>query len=272
MAVPPVILLPVLAIIVALVIIAALWAWWSASGPADPRAARSDERPPGVPAQLPDDDPFDLSMLGPPIDPPLSADPFDFSALPPVGDAAPVGAAEPPPTVELLRVLRDRTDGALIIEMEGRRYRALGEFTDFEKQRRFVGTINSLARLAGLDQPGARQTWQTTSAPPPAVSPPPTPAEASVTRLGGAFHRKRDDEGEGEPQILSVAAQIEERLQRRLLAAPEFAHRSLHIHSTPDGGVRVEVDGLFYNGVADVPDQEARAFIQDTIHLWEEEQ
>lgn len=272
MALTPVVLLPVLAIIVALVIIAALWAWWSGSSPAKPPAQPFDEQPTtGAPPLLPDDAPLDLSMLTPSADPlPLDDDPF--AALGPISDTPLPTSVDPEPTVEILRVLRDRTNGDLIIEMEGGRYRALGDFTNFEKQRRFVGTVNSLARLAKLDQPGARQTWQTASAPAPATPPPPAPADTSMSLLGGAFHRRRDDGEEEKPQELSVAAQIEERLQQRLLGAPEFAHRSLHIHSTPDGGVRVEVDGLFYAGVSDVPDEQARAFIQDTIHLWEEEQ
>ncbi len=271
MALTPVILLPVLAIIVALVIIAALWAWWSSS-PAEPPASRVDERSAVPPALSPPDAPFDLSPLGSSDPLPLDDDPF--AALGPLSDAPPPPLAPTPePTaVEVLRVLRDRTNGDLIVQMEGSRYRALNEFTDFEKQRRFVGTVNSLARLAGLDQPGARQTWQTASAPPRTAPPPPPPSDSGTSLLGGAFQRRRDDDGEEQPEELSVAAQIEQRLQKRLLSAPEFAHRSLHIHSTPDGGVRVEVDGLFYAGVSDVPDEQARSFIQDTIHLWEDEQ
>ena len=69
-----------------------------------------------------------------------------------------------------------------------------------------------------------------------------------------------------------MAEQIEELLQLRLTATPELAQRSIHIRPALDGGVRIEVDGKFYEGVGDVADQHIREFIQSTIREWEARQ
>jgi hypothetical protein len=63
--------------------------------------------------------------------------------------------------------------------------------------------------------------------------------------------------------------EIEELLQFRLAMTPTLARRNIHISEAEAGGVIVEVDGMFYAGVGEVPDDEVRNFIQATIQEWE---
>ena len=69
-----------------------------------------------------------------------------------------------------------------------------------------------------------------------------------------------------------MVEQIEELLQFRLAATPELAQRSIHLRPAHDGGVRIEIDGSFFEGVGEVPDNQIREFIQSTIREWEARQ
>jgi len=73
-------------------------------------------------------------------------------------------------------------------------------------------------------------------------------------------------------QPRSMADEIEELLQHRMTLTPDYALRSIHIRPAPDGGVRIEVDGQWYDGIGDVPDDAVRAFLQNVIQEWESRQ
>jgi hypothetical protein len=69
---------------------------------------------------------------------------------------------------------------------------------------------------------------------------------------------------------LNIAAAIQSYLQHKLVHTPEFAGRSIHVLSSPDGGVNIEVDGKVFEAVGDVTDTEVRAFLTATIAEWQE--
>ncbi len=210
-------LLPVLALVVTLLLVAGLWYWWS---------QRQEEKTP-----LP---PF------PPERP--TADDEGFIR-------------------EVLRVLRD-ADGTLMVEFEGRRYRALTEMRDVAIGRRFIAEVAALARFAHLTDLK--------------VPPMPAPSAAeSVPLQGGPEQLPMRAERPAEkspPASPTIADQIEELLQKRLQAEPSLAGRSIHVLAAPDGSAMIEVDGRFYAGVDEVPDAAIRAFIRHVIQEWEAQQ
>ena len=65
-----------------------------------------------------------------------------------------------------------------------------------------------------------------------------------------------------------MADEIEELLQYRLSMSSTLRHRSIHVRPSFGGGVRIVVDDTSYEMVDDVPDQEVREFLQDTIREW----
>lgn len=69
--------------------------------------------------------------------------------------------------------------------------------------------------------------------------------------------------------ILSIPEQIEEHLQRKLASKPDWRSRSIHIRAAHDGGVRIEVDGKFYEGVTDIEEADVREFVMAAIQDWE---
>jgi hypothetical protein len=67
----------------------------------------------------------------------------------------------------------------------------------------------------------------------------------------------------------SMAAQIERFLQDRLARTPGMMSRSIHIYSTPSGGVQIKVDSTLYENVGDVVEPDAREMIEAAIRDWE---
>jgi hypothetical protein len=217
-----------------------------------------------------------------------AAEEQDVTGLP--EQAAVTTVAEPPPfrppapdqppedTVEVFRVMRDLADGSLVVEIGGRRYSRLTEITDGQVGRRFIANVQALADFAMLS------AAQPSLPPPPTPEPPPMPEPPPLAeRLRAAISQppspprpaSAPSTPVGElplPPTGSLADQIEEMLQYRLMTNPALSKRSIHVRPGPRGGVHIEVDGRFFDGVGEVDDDEVRAFIQDTIREWEARQ
>lgn len=71
---------------------------------------------------------------------------------------------------------------------------------------------------------------------------------------------------------LDLAAAIETYLQYKLQHTPDYIGRKIHIHGTPSGSIRIQVDENYYDFVDEVTDVEVRQFLQDTIAEWQERQ
>ena len=74
------------------------------------------------------------------------------------------------------------------------------------------------------------------------------------------------------PPQLDLAAAIETYLQYKLQHTPEYLGRDIHIHGTPTGAIRIQVDQNYYDFVDEVADAEVRDFLQSTIAEWQERQ
>lgn len=71
---------------------------------------------------------------------------------------------------------------------------------------------------------------------------------------------------------LNLASAIEAYLQHRLYATQEFPEREIHVHSAPGGGVRIQVDEMYYDAVGDIDEPAIRGFIAETIEEWQDQQ
>ncbi|GEM_PF-640856 len=89
------------------------------------------------------------------------------------------------------------------------------------------------------------------------------------TEKTGRFSSKT--EAEPVPE-LDLAAAIETYLQYKLQHTPEYAGRNIHIHGTPSGTIRIQVDSDYYDFVDEVADANVRAFLQSTIAEWQDRQ
>lgn len=307
-----IVILPLIALIVAGLSIAGLWYWWVTTKDEDEAATLAeDDRPPveedaelSIEEQLAglDEEPQgsffarlveSLKPLPTPPTSPADSPPPHVSTY-----TAPVPKPEMPPanaerpiaprrslggnTVEVMRLLRDLADGSLVVEINGRYYYHLEDITDPEVGRRFNGIVQALAEFVEPGDFEMPEEWLTPPTEPIRATGdevlPPTDWQTahstpqSQTRKVGFFQRGRQAGEEPLPEVRPMTEQIEELLQYRLTATPEFSNRSIHVRPAADGSVRIEVDGRFYEGVGAVDDPEIQEFLRETIRQWEARQ
>ena len=169
---------------------------------------------------------------------------------------------EAPVTNELLRVLQTQDDNIAVI-VGGRIYSSLQEMkADPAVESKFLHTARAIAKFAE----DAENTLNATAAPTPSTTPirAATPLSVSNSQTLSA-----EEQAAAEAEAQTVAGQIERFLQERLAGTPEMAGRSIHIHSSPSGGVQIMVDDGVFESVEDITDSSARSVIEAAIRDWE---
>ena len=169
-----------------------------------------------------------------------------------------------PPDVIVLA--RDAASGAWVVEMEGQRYRRLGDVHDDKAATKIASALEGLKAFAGLAPDSlhggvaAQESPESTapqrlsepgsSLPPPAG--PRRPKQATYPAPEG-----------------SIIAQIERILQLELGQRPDLAERAINMGALPDGSLVVEVDGGFYRAPDEIPDAAARDLVLRAVRTWE---
>ncbi len=99
-----------------------------------------------------------------------------------------------------------------------------------------------------------------------------TPQEEAVkpvsTRLPDLVSRVLVPPVPPAPKIMSMAAQIDEVLQRKLAGTP-LESRGITVGEVPGQGVEITLDGEKYPGVEAVPDETVRNLIKEAVAEWE---
>lgn len=212
---------------------------------------------------------------------------------------------------EIVVILRDENDGRLMVQIGGKTYRTLANAPEAKKQfvaimkelsdvvtkpeetpsttpsTEDVPTSTAPMPPLTADMPAieALTDVEPTPAPKSKTPPPITPDgkipgalpsfklednQPKVKQEGGLFRRAKV-EYEPLPE-LNLGMAIETYLQYKLKHTPQYANRKFHIHNTPSGGVRIQIDDQFYDAVDEIADPEVRAFIQETILEWHDRQ
>jgi hypothetical protein len=190
-------------------------------------------------------------------------------------------SAEPGDAVEVMRVWRDLSDGSLIIQMGNQRYRTLAEIQNQDLARRFAAVVRELwtlvnnapTRSTGTQPPAAADS--TTAAPPPArkmrpgllSTPEPDQKPGLLKQMARQAIGQSSTQKPEEPA--GIANAVEDYLQFKLSSTPEYASRSIHIRTSHDHGVRIEVDGHYYDAIGDVVDPDVREFLFAMMREWE---
>lgn len=180
---------------------------------------------------------------------------------------------DPADAVEVMRIWRDMNDGRLIVQMGGTRYYSLADIQNPDLMRRFSAVMRDLNALAGMSVSAAPRSTGAY----PVTAPVFGSAAASTTtstparpRVFGGRGRRGQPEEAAQPQ--GIGALIEQFLQARLPAMPDFATRSIHIRPTPDHGIKIEVDGQFFDTIDEVSDPAVRDFLLQVMRDWENRQ
>jgi len=186
----------------------------------------------------------------------------------------------PEDAVEVMRVYRDLNDGSLIIQMGNQRYRAVDEIDSADLQRRFSAVVRDLSAMTGSLPTGAPTNvlQPRASGTVPIVGEPARPAPTGVESERMSRFKKMSTppvvppsrKGSSEPvPAESIGEAVEDYLQARLLGTPSFSTRSIHIRPAHDHGVRIEVDGHYYESVSDIVDADVREFLMTVMKEWE---
>jgi len=185
--------------------------------------------------------------------------------------------------VEVLSIVRDVSEGGLIIQIGGKAYRNPPALADAEFKRRFHSTLrdlNSVQRTSDLQpvEPAAQAPVEATSEMPyaPPLSPSmPAPGDLPKFTLPDTppVKPKRGERPVAAPiPEINIAASIEAFLQHKLSLTPQYANRSIHVRPALHGGVKIEVDGYFYESVGEVEDVAVRQYLAATIEEWQARQ
>jgi hypothetical protein len=225
----------------------------------------------------------------------LSDDPGDLPDLDMLASPAPPPAAEPPPpptsetfslrlsegeTVEaapVLTILRDVDSGGLIIQIGDKAYRNPPAFADADFRRRFQATLRDLSSSARTPEPKVvpvESPVEPAGDLPTFPSPPSIPGDLPKFKLPDApIKPRRGQRPSAEPiPEINIAGSIEAFLQHKLSITPEYSGRSIHVRPAMHGAVKIEVDGVFYDSVGEVEDEEVRQYLAATIEEWQARQ
>ncbi len=178
----------------------------------------------------------------------------------------------PQDAVEVLRLFRDISDGTLIVEIGGQRFSSLIELRAAALERRFLRVLEEMQRFS--------EPPRLTPRPAEAPEAPPTDEiaddeELPSLALGSMFRQMtRAAMGQTPPTAdptpqLSIPEQIEELLQEKLTALPAFSERTIHVIASPSGGVLIQVDERFYEGVGEIEDKDVRLLLQEVVSEWQ---
>jgi len=160
----------------------------------------------------------------------------------------------PPDTILLSR---DPATSEWLVELEGQRYRRLGDVHDDKAAAKILDAIEGIKAFAGL-------------APAAGAASPAARVERAVPPPGAAGYVPRRP---GQPTFPapegSIIAQIEAILQKELALHADLDQRSIHMGATPDGSLLIEVDHEFYKSPDELPEARVRDIVMQAVRTWE---
>jgi len=196
------------------------------------------------------------------------------------------------PNLQELAVLWwNKTTSALVVEMNEKLHQANGDLNKSQHEQ-LVQTAEELHRWLGVPPlpqkaqlqpqgPGApvvstsvRPTASTiTMAVSPAAvatlsTPPPQPKSKLLNPVEALVKAVISDVPKDVTQPKSIAAQVDEILQKKLEDSP-LKDRGIRLMELPERGLVVLVGVEEYEGVEDVPDEEIRMLLKECVKDWE---
>ncbi len=200
--------------------------------------------------------------------------------------------------LEMMRVLRVPPMGKLVVEVSGQRFELLSEINHAKVEQRLLAAIGELITFAGgysaLVDAGVAPPIQPTKQA--AVSQGESQTvdaelaarqarflaelESQRNALRGDLPMPKITDLESAPPLpmapppkpvteQSLADQIDAILQKHLASDPEMAHRIIRLRENPSGGLRIEIDGHFYDRPREIPELPIQKLIKQALRDWE---
>lgn len=200
--------------------------------------------------------------------------------------------------LEMMRILRVPPLGKLVVEVSGQRFEKLSEINHSKVEQRLLAAIGELITFAGgyqaLVDAGVAPPMLTPKPAVPAPEAPQTPdpeLAARQARFLAELELQRDTlrsevpapsltslPAVPSPPISpsvkpltdqSLADQIDAILQKHLAAEPELSNRTIRLRENPSGGLRIEIDGQFYDRPRAIPELTIQQLIKKALKEWE---
>lgn len=210
--------------------------------------------------------------------------------------------------LEVMRVLRVMPLGKLVVDVGGGRYQKLSDVPEEEIRRRLIAAIGELIVFAGgyqvlLDAgvapplgvaatQAARAVQETAdpnslaeqqarflqslekqrdllaaSKPVRSAAPTPTivgPADSPVVLSPAVVVTPP-----AKDRPLTIIEQIDQILQKHLAMDPQFARRDIGLESALSGGMRIRIDGNYYDHPTAIPEKQIQLVIKMALKEWD---
>lgn len=200
--------------------------------------------------------------------------------------------------IEIMHVLRIPPLGKLVVEVSGQRFEKLSEINHEKVEHRLLAAIGELVTFAGGYQALVDAGVASPLAAPQTRPLNPADAEASeqaLTAQQARFLAQLEAQRDAlrleksasysaslDPVALatnptsyrpmteqSLADQIDAILQKHLAASPELSTRNIRLRENPTGGLRIEIDGHFYDRPREIPELAIQQLIKKALKEWE---
>ena len=170
-------------------------------------------------------------------------------------------------SADLLRVVQ--TESGPSIFVQGERQHHLRDIEDRETGQETIAAVRAvlafaedwlpplLERLAAAEGATGRPTRDTRE------------VSRQLPSRGPAPVSRADSTSTSRP--LQLVDEIDDLLQKRLLERPDLAKRGIRLTRDIEGRPLIYVGTQPYRSADEIPDDDARAFIQETIHVWEKQ-
>lgn len=168
--------------------------------------------------------------------------------------------------IEIMRVLRQPPMGKLVIEANQQRYEQLADIPDSKMQQLIKTAVGELITFVGgyqklvdagvappLTNSSHAPSSQSSTTPSPPLrpiapsSPPPASPSSSNNIIDG----------------------INNILANKLTSTPKLKGRTIKLAQDPSGGLRIEVDGKFYERPEEIDEKEIQQLLRQSLKEWE---
>lgn len=197
--------------------------------------------------------------------------------------------------IQVMQVLRVPPMGKLVVDVGKQRYESWDDITDENVHRLLLAAIGELVNFAGgydnLVNAGVAPPITTGAS---AAARPPERPQPGLEEQQAAFLASLEAErdtlreaaptkrasiiggGRSKPTAASapsreptVVEQIDAILQKHIAADPSLAQRSIHLEQNPSGGLRIQVDGTYYQKPAEITETKIQILIKRALEEWE---
>jgi len=166
---------------------------------------------------------------------------------------------------DLLRVVRTKGKPSIIVQ--GKRLRHLREIKDRDTGQETILAVKAVLAFAEGWLPALGEERRALSS---ADAPPTTGITATPRSIHQTVRMSEQQAGESSSaEPLKLVEEINALIQKRLHERPDLAKQGIQLTRDIDGRPLIYVGKQPYHSAEEIPDDQVRVFIRETIQIWE---